>query len=257
MTIAASALAVFSLACALAAVLWPAMAQPLSYHDFADCRSWLTVPNTLNVLSNLPFAVAGVLGMHAVASPAHSRFHLDSERLPYLMFFMGATLTCFGSMYYHWLPDNPHLVWDRLPMTMAFSGLVSAVIAERINLRFGSRMLWPLVALGALSVYYWHATEQLGHGNVIPYGVFQVWSIVVLMVVVLFWPAGRYSHGAVLTWPIALYAAAKIAETFDLAIWRASSQWVSGHTIKHLLAAAAVFAVYRMIVRREPLPARP
>src|SRR5262245_15202615 len=36
--------------------------QDLSYHTFADDRTMLGVPNFLNVASNLPFIVVGVLG---------------------------------------------------------------------------------------------------------------------------------------------------------------------------------------------------
>jgi hypothetical protein len=44
----------------------PPMPQPLAYHDMADQRSLLGIPNALNVLSNLPFAIVGVLGLATV-----------------------------------------------------------------------------------------------------------------------------------------------------------------------------------------------
>jgi Ceramidase len=240
--------------CVLAALLWPAMAQPLGYHDFADCRLWLSIPNTLNVLSNLPFLVFGVMGIGALVA-GRVRWHDPQEALPYFVFFIGAALTCLGSMYYHWAPDNPRLVWDRLPMTLAFAGLIAAVAAERLTPAWGPRSLWPLLVVGAASVYYWYITERAGQGNVVPYGIFQGWAILIVLLLLLLFPARRYTHGNGFWWPIAWYSLAKVAETFDLAIYRATATLASGHTIKHLLAALAVLALLRTLQRRAPLPA--
>jgi hypothetical protein len=240
-------------ACALAAVLVPAMPQPLSYHAFADCRAFWSVPNFLNVLSNLPFLIAGCWGM-ALILVGGGRFIEQRECLPYLVFFLGALLTAFGSAYYHLAPDNARLVWDRLPMTLGFAGLVSAAIAERGNLRTGLRLLWPLLALGAFTVVYWYATELAGRGNVIPYGLYQGWSILAIVLLITLFPATRYSHGRYLAWAAAWYGFAKVFETFDLAVFRASGGMVSGHSIKHVLAAIGVFAIVWQLRLRQPLP---
>lgn len=246
-------LALLTVTCLIAALLLPAMAQPLSYHAFADCRSWWSLPNTLNVLSNLPFLVFGLLGLEFLLR-RRPQWHEPDEALPYLVFFLGAALTCVGSMYYHWQPDNPRLVWDRLPMTLAFSGLIAAVLGERIAPHWGRRALWPLLVAGAGSVLFWYATERIGRGNVIPYGMFQFWAILVVLLLLLLFPARRYSHGQTLFWPILWYGLAKVAETFDLGIYRATGALVSGHTVKHLLAAMAVWALLRMLQARSRLP---
>jgi hypothetical protein len=245
-------LAVFTLALAVAAVVVPAMPQPLSYHAFADCRTMFGVPNFLNVVSNLPFLVAGALGLVHVYRGG-GRFIDPREQLPYLVFFLGGLLTCFGSAYYHAAPDNPRLVWDRLPMTLGFAGLVAAAVAERVDLKLGLRALWPLLALGVASVIYWYATERAGAGNVIPYGLYQGWSIVVIVLVMLTFPARRYTQGHLLIWAAAFYGAAKVFETFDLGVYRATAGVISGHTIKHLFAAGAVFAVVRQLRLRTAL----
>ena len=44
------------------------------------------------------------------------------------------------------------------------------------------------------------------------------------------------------TWVIAWYALAKAAEEADRAIWSVTGGVIAGHTLKHLLAAAAVAA---------------
>lgn len=53
---------------------------------------------------------------------------------------------------------------------------------------------------------------------------------------------------------IALYAVAKVAETFDQEIYDLK-QIVSGHTIKHLLAAVAIYLIVRMLQKRRVLQA--
>jgi hypothetical protein len=245
-------LAVFTVGLAIAALAVPAMPQPMSYHAFADCRAIWSIPNFFNVASNLPFLAGGMLGLAQVCRGG-GRFIDPREQLPYLVFFLGALLTCFGSAYYHAAPDNPRLVWDRLPMTLGFAGLVSAAVAERVDLKLGLRALWPLLGLGVVSVVYWYATERAGAGNVIPYAAYQAWSIAVIVLLIAAFPAKRYSHGEGLLWAAVFYGIAKLFETFDLAVYRMLGGTLSGHTIKHLFAAAAVFAVVRQLRLRRPL----
>jgi hypothetical protein len=231
----------------------PAMPQPLSYHAFADCRTIWSVPNFFNVLSNLPFLVGGVIGLRLILRGGGA-FTDPREQLPYLIFFLGAALTSFGSSWYHLAPDNARLVWDRLPMTLGFAGLVSAAMAERLNPGFGLRALWPLLAIGAGTVIYWYATERMSAGNIIPYGAYQGWSVLAIVLLIGLYPARRYSHGALLTWAAVWYGLAKVFETYDLGIYRLASGMLSGHTIKHLLAAGAVFAIVRQLRLHKPLP---
>jgi hypothetical protein len=229
-------------ACALAAMLIPALPQPLSYHAFADCRSFGWVPNLLNVASNLPFLAGGALGI-ALIFRGGGHFADPRESLPYLVFFAGALLTSLGSAWYHLAPDNSRLVWDRLPMTLGFAGLVSSAIAERVDARAGLRALWPLLALGAFTVLYWYGTERHGRGNVIPYGLYQAWSVLAIVLLLALFPARRYTHGHFLAWAAAWYALAKVFESTDPEVFRLTQGLISGHTLKHLLAAGAVFAI--------------
>jgi hypothetical protein len=245
-------LAASALLCIVAAVLVPPMAQPLSYHAFADCRTIWSIPNFFNVLSNLPFLVGGALGL-AVIWRGGGAFLDPREQLPYLVFFLGAVLTSLGSAYYHLAPDNPRLVWDRLPMTLGFAGLVAAAVAERADLRLGLRSLWPLLAVGAGTVIYWYATERMGAGNLIPYALYQGWSILVIVLLIAVFPARRYSHGGLLVWAAGWYGIAKVFETFDLGIYRLLGGTLSGHSITHVLAACAVFAIVRQLRMRRAL----
>jgi len=238
----------------LAAILLPAIPQPLSYHAFADCRTFFGIANFFNVISNVPFLIAGALGLVLIWR-GRGDFIDQREQLPYLVFFLGALITCFGSAWYHAAPDNPRLVWDRLPMTLAFAGLVAAAVAERWDLKLGLRSLWPLLGLGVFTVLFWYATERQGRGNLVPYAAYQTWTIVIVAVLMLAYPARRYSHGRLLAWAAVWYGLAKVFETFDLQIYRLTGTTLSGHTIKHVLASFAVFAVVRQLRLRNRIPA--
>ena len=247
-------LVALTLAFALAAVLVGPIPQPQSYHQFADCRTIFGITNFFNVASNIPFLIGGALGLSLIWK-GRGDFIDQREQLPYLVFFLGALITCFGSAWYHADPDNPRLVWDRLPMTLAFAGLVAAAVAERWDLKLGLRSLWPLLALGVFTVLYWYATERLGRGNLVPYGAYQTWTIVIVAVLMLAYPARRYSHGGLLAWAAVWYGLAKVFETFDVQIYRMTGATLSGHTIKHVLASFAVFAIVRQLRLRNRIPA--
>jgi hypothetical protein len=68
---------------------------------------------------------------------------------------------------------NGTLIWDRLPMTVAFVSFFAAVVAERISLKAGMWLLPPLILTGIGSVAYWNLTEMHGRGDLRPYGYVQ------------------------------------------------------------------------------------
>jgi len=237
----------FTLLSVAAAVLLPAMPQPVSYHDFADHRAMFGVANFLDVASNLGFLLVGVAG-YMIVLRSRTRFEFDSERWPYMVFFSGMLLTAAGSAYYHLAPDNETLYWDRLPMTIAFMGLIATQIVERIDVKTGLALLVPMLVLGMGSVVYWRVTERSGVGNVVPYGVLQAYSVVILLVITWLYPS-RYTRGNDVYWVFAWYVIAKLLELFDRQVL-ALGHLVSGHTLKHLAAAAAGFVICRMLALR-------
>ena len=144
----------------------PPVAQPLSYHDFAEKRGWLGIANFGDVASNLGFAIVGIWGLWELFRERRGiRFQDSRERWPYFFVFLGLLLTAAGSSYYHLAPDNGRLVWDRLPMTIVFMGLVAAMIAERISVRAGIALLPVLLVIGAASVFQWQWSETHERGD--------------------------------------------------------------------------------------------
>ena len=56
------------LALLLLAVWGPTVLQPTHHHEFADARRWGDLPCAMDVLSNAPFALWGVVGLVALAA---------------------------------------------------------------------------------------------------------------------------------------------------------------------------------------------
>jgi hypothetical protein len=193
----------------------PPIPQDPSYHAFADGRTMLGVPNFLNVVSNLPFLVVGALGLrlllrHGTVGPDGPVLE-RAERGPLLVLFARILLTAFGSSYYHLAPDNDRLVWDRLPMTLAFMGFFASTIGERISVRAGIWLLGPLVWLGFASVLHWHMAERRHAGDLSLYVFVQFYPLVTIPLLIYLFPA-RYTNSGDVIVAMAWYLLAKVLE---------------------------------------------
>ena len=242
------AAALFALLTAL--LLTPRIRQDPSYHQFADQRTIWGIPNALNVLSNLPFALVGLAGLLATFR-RRGGFAQPWERWPYAALFGGTALTALGSSYYHLAPDNARLVWDRLPMTVGFMGFLAATVAERIGVRPARLLFVPALLLGAGSVGYWYLTELRGVGDLRPYGLVQFGSLLAIAILLARYRP-RYTHTPLIVAGLAAYGLAKVLEFGDRAIFSARGI-ISGHSLKHLAAAAGVAFVVAALLCRRPL----
>ena len=226
------------------------IAQDQTYHRFADGRAFFGIENAAHTLSSVAFLIVGVLGLIFLwrerAAGGSRRFVVPEEMRAYWALFAAVALTGLGSAYYHFAPDDARLMWDRLPMSFAFTALLAATVAERIRLTLGLGMLVPLLFFGGGSVVYWRWT-----GDLLPYAAVQYGSIAAILAIVMLFRS-RYTQGSDIFGVLAIYAAAKGAEALDARIY-ALGQIVSGHTLKHLLAAAAVCWLLRMLRLRRPL----
>jgi hypothetical protein len=244
-------LAVTTAVVAVGTILLPRIPQPLWYHNFADKRALAGVPNFGDVVSNVPFAIVGSLGLAFLYGNRGSEAFMDTrERWPYLGVFFGLVLTAIGSSYYHLAPDNARLVWDRIPMTIVFLGMVASVLTERVNVRFGLIALPVLLAIGVLSVAVWYRSELAGAGDLRFYAAVQVYAGILLLVALAL-PA-RYTRGSDLAVVVGFYVLAKVLETLDRQIFQLGHV-VSGHTLKHLAGGLAGYWIVRMVQRREPV----
>jgi hypothetical protein len=110
-------------------------------------------------------------------------------------------------------------------------------------------LLAPAVAVGLASVAWWAYTGDLR----VYFWVQAVPLLAIVFVMVAY--RARYTHRAYLAYGLAAYVIAKGAEFHDREIYTLTSQVVSGHTLKHLLAALAIFFVYLMLRRRKQIRA--
>lgn len=214
-------------------LLVPRIPQDQSYHRFADTRTIAGIPNFWNVISNLPFLLVGVYGL--VQTP---RLSSRSLRPGYILFCLAVIGVGFGSAYYHYAPSTPTLVWDRCPMSIAFMAMFALILGDRVNPALRRLLLGPLVILGVGSVFYWAWTESRGMGDLRPYALVQFLPLLLIVLMLLMLRGSRDST-AWLWWSSVTYLLAKIAEHFDAPIYRAVG--LSGHTMKHLLSALAIF----------------
>jgi hypothetical protein len=244
-------LALIGLAIVAAMLSISPIVQDPSYHRFADQRTIFGVPNGLNVFSNIPFAVVGLAGVLALirGSIAETAFVARWERSAYMVLFAGTALTAVGSSYYHLAPDNARLFWDRLPMTLGFMGLLTALLAERMSSRFARAVFLPLVVLGAASVVYWDLGEAKGVGDLRPYAAVQFGSLLLVLALMIFFPSRL--PGDAFLWSAAVsYGLAKVFEAADRPVYELG-RIVSGHTLKHLFAALSVLFVLLMLYERS------
>jgi hypothetical protein len=230
--------------------LVPKIPQDLNYHYFGDQKQMLGVPNFWNVMTNLPFLIVGLMGIRRVMT---NRLDggMPQLRPAYLIFFIGVFLIGLGSGYYHLDPDNGTLIWDRLPMTIAFAALFSAIVGEYLSITWGRRLLYPLVLIGMASVVYWHWSEQQGHGDLRFYALVQFLPMLLIPVMLVFCQP-RLSGNGYLWGIIGIYAAAKLAETGDVVIYE-HLRFLSGHSLKHLLAAGGAALFLAALQKRVPV----
>jgi hypothetical protein len=235
----------------IGAFLAPAIPQDPAYHRFADQSSHFGVPNFWNVVSNLPFLLIGLEGIRELY---RGKLAVMAEfREGYLLFFLGIALIGPGSAWYHLAPDNAGLVWDRLPMTLGFMAFLAVIIAEYISVPAGRVLLWPLVLAGLASVLYWKISEARGQGDLRWYGLVQFLPMLLIPLILLLF---RLSFtGSAYPWAmLGAYGAAKLAELLDAPLFRVLYP-LSGHALKHLLAAAAAYAFLLGLRRRKPIAA--
>jgi hypothetical protein len=215
------------------AILGPEIMQPTHQHDFADQRFFGYLPCAVDVMSNLPFALWGLAGLLILPSVKQHRSITGLAAL----FFMGLIVTAVASSWYHLQPDNAGLAIDRLGMTVAFAGLLGLAAADRASIRAGVMLSGLVLVLGPLSVWVWSMS-----GNLLPWLILQFGG----MALILWLAISQPLQGALaVRWGVVIliYAAAKVLELADHAVYEFTSQLISGHSLKHVVASFAAWPV--------------
>lgn len=217
----------------------PVIIQDLAYHNFIDSRPIWGIPNFFDVISNILFLVFGLMGL--IATIKNKQLITKKS---WIVFFVGVILVAPGSAYYHWAPDNHTLVWDRLPMTIGFMALYIALLAEHINPKL-EMLLIPCCLLGLISVFWWDYSQDLR----LYYWVQMAPIFSIPVVLALF--TSRYTGKIWFLVVLAFYLLAKIVEHRDPEVFSLTNGIMSGHTLKHILAAVAILFLWYMINTRK------
>ncbi len=215
-------------------MIWP-LAQPASYHHFADQRALGSLHNAADVLSNVVILIAGLLCLgwvrrHASNQPAQFPGMVAAA--------FGLLFTAFGSAYYHMAPTDATLVWDRLPMTIVFAGILAMLWTSWSGQRVGWPQMLIMVVVSPATVGYWLLFNSLW-----PYAILQFGGLMLIVGMTL----TRKVNG-VFAWTLVIvfYGVAKIFESLDWQIWELTHHVIAGHALKHVssgLAGAAMILV--------------
>ena len=236
---------------ALAPLLFFAAApilQPAVYHDLADQRALLGIGHFWNVVSNLPFLVVGLMGLDLL------RRKPEEAAAGWAALFGGNVLVAFGSAWYHHNPNDATLIWDRLPIGVAFMGFFTALLVEHLEgtaREVAKWLLAPLIVLSGAAIWWWHSSGDLS---------LWVWvqaAPMLAVVLVLALLPGRYTHRRYLAYALAWYAVAKLLELGDLQLMQWSGGLMSGHALKHVAAAAGAWCFYVMLRERSIIGENP
>lgn len=224
--------------------------QPPCYHEFADQREMLGVPHFANVVTNLPFAAIGIWALlrlrrvRPALDPAVARFYAA-----------GVALVGPGSAWYHLRPDNGSLAWDRLPIALVSATVLLLALEDfRIASR-PRRWLAPALAAAAGSVAYWAYTDAGDGGDLRPYIFVTAAPALALVLLLIRRPGESRMRGSWIL-ILAFYGLARLAEVADSRLGQLPLL-LSGHPLKHLLAAAACGVLARALLENRPAPGDP
>lgn len=224
----------------LAPLILVAMMHPVirgaGFHVYADQRTTLGIPHIGDVLSNLPFVIVGLFGMW------HARDITGLPRGLVLAFFASVACIGLGSGLYHLTPSDATLAVDWLPIALTASLMVALLVHDRIDPTLGWIVTAVATAASVGSIAWWWFTLDARW-----YGLVQLTSIALVPVIVILYPRGRLERGWLLA-GVACFVLARLVHAQDRALLDASGV-ISGHTLKHLLAASATWCVLRSLPR--------
>lgn len=221
---------VFLLFLFLISFFLPELKQNQNYHNFADTRAFFGIPNTMDTLSNVAFLLP--LLFWITKTPAE--IQQLSLKISTNIFLIGMLLTSFGSIYYHLNPNDETLVYDRLGMSVAFTGVLGMLAACRVSNPVSLLTIIFLIIFAPLSVIVWKIS-----GNLTYYAVLQFGGILLILFTLFFTKMNENEPKFIAL--LIFYGLAKLTEAFDIQIFNLTFGIISGHTLKHLLVAYGVY----------------
>ncbi|HUS30765.1 MAG TPA: hypothetical protein VMZ53_19780 [Kofleriaceae bacterium] len=209
--------------------VWPITRGP-AFHSYADTRSWLGIPNTLDVVSNVAFVIAALWMWRRTRGLAR-------------LACAGTAAIGIGSALYHWSPSDTTLAFDWAPIATTLMWVLATVVEDRGGPGRAVAIGGALAAIG--SVVYWLATGGTHGGDMTAYVVVQGAGVALPPLVALF----RQGRIPALQLVLALgcFGLARLAAAHDRDLLDAIG--ISGHSLKHVIAALAAAIVLRAMRR--------
>lgn len=208
------------------------------YHSFADHRELLGVHSFWNVVSNISFIGIGFYMFYKYRNNKENNINL-------WITVIGSILVFLGSSYYHYSPDNNALLWDRLPMALVFSGIFMYSVIKLNLLNFVSLKNKFSIGYGIFSilcVVLWYIGTIIDVNLIGAYVFLQFGGMVLLGLMAHI--AHRRNEKILYNKIISLlfiYVVAKLFEHYDQQIFTVTYEIISGHSIKHLVSALALY----------------
>ncbi|XP_047154788.1 uncharacterized protein LOC124826074 [Vigna umbellata] len=232
--------------CCMCFILFtPTIPRSPKHHQFGDMRNLLGVPNTLNVMTNFPFLVVGILGLVLALEGGVFNISSQGEVWTWALFYAGIAGVAFGSAYYHLKPDDHRVLWDTLPMMVAFSSLFSSLVVERFGQRIGLCCLFALIVAAFLCVVY----ERI-YNDIRFCVIFQLTLPLAIPVIALMYRS-KYTHSRYWFMSTGIYLLAKFEGVTDKKLYYVNNYIISGHSMEHLCLALIPVSLSVMLIYRE------
>ena len=164
--------------------------------------------------------------------------------------FASFLLVTIGSGYYHLWPSNETLVYDRIPILIIVLSFFAFIIHDFIGIKQGYYTFIVLNIIGIAAVIYWITSEHAGKGDLRWYAMMQFYPVIAIPLILILYKSPFNQAKEVI--PIfLLFGLARLCEKFDKEIYYFLRNTISGHSIKHLLMAAAGYEIIKLMQRRR------
>ena len=203
---------------------------PLSkgYHNFADKRTYLGIPNFLNVISNIAILIPAIY----LITKQKKNSLLSNVLIIHII------LLAIASTYYHLNPSDDTIFWD-IMMIATTSIIVLIMFTNHTD--FKGLLLY---LLGIFSIIYWKY-----EGDLRPY-------ISILIGVPLYIIIKYYKNISLRNYIYIIIIAnilLRLSEHNDHTIYKITNNQISGHTLKHIFSGIGIFYVIIMLQKLKKI----
>jgi len=220
------------------------LTQSQDYHQFAEQRFIGHIPHFGDVLSNLSFIIVGVLLLVESRQWNYVELYKGQKTLFKALAYSSIALG-FGSGYYHWAPTDYTLAWDRATMVLGFA-IIFYDSCVRYDI-FGKKKVCQGTTISTITflgtVIFWMISNRLE-----PYVFVQFFTMFVLVILAIknYKEVPSKHLFNMFIW----YALAKLFENQDKLIFMMSGDLMSGHTLKHIAYAMALYCFGKDMLKR-------